>query len=231
MDITKFNKNLAEKVAKANAYEKNNRIQDAIDSWVEISEMALKASKTPNLDFSYRSMIIKKAQQIIEHIKELKVKIQQSIEPSSLLIDDAFDEESFHETDSSEEIIYEEMEQKSPKTVSTSKDINNSDILEKDNETKIVEDSEFKNLPKGFKEIEVSKDFEIVTPHDKDYVEKIIKQDIDMSIFKHDKQNSQPQQHIELEQPKDDKQIVCFACGTISPSNTKICPNCGTQLS
>ncbi len=231
MDITKFNKNLAEKVAKANAYEKNNRIQDAIDSWVEISEMALKASKTPNLDFSYRSMIIKKAQQIIEHIKELKVKIQQSIEPSSLLIDDAFDEESFHETDSSEEIIYEEMEQKSPKTASTSKDINNSDILEKDNETKIVEDSEFKNLPKGFKEIEVSKDFEIVTPHDKDYVEKIIKQDIDMSIFKHDKQNSQPQQHIELEQPKDDKQIVCFACGTISPSNTKICPNCGTQLS
>ncbi len=230
MDITKFNKNLAEKVAKANAYEKNNRIQDAIDSWVEISEMALKASKTPNLDFSYRSMIIKKAQQIIEHIKELKVKIQKSIEPSSLLIDDAFDEESFHETDSSEEIIYEEMEQKSPKTASTSKDINNSDILEKDNETKIVEDSEFKNLPKGFKEIEVSKDFEIVTPHDKDYVEKITKQDVDMSIFKHDKQNSQPQRHIELEQPKDAKQIVCFACGTISPSNTKICPNCGTEL-
>ena len=46
MDITKFNKNLAEKVAKANAYEKNNRIQDAIDTWVEISEMALNASKT-----------------------------------------------------------------------------------------------------------------------------------------------------------------------------------------
>ncbi|MBA7542339.1 hypothetical protein ES705_34660 [subsurface metagenome] len=88
----------------------------------------------------------------------------------------------------------------------------------------------FKNLPKGFKEIEASEDFEIVTPHDKDYVEKIIKQDINMSIFKHDKQNSQPQQHIELEQPKDDKKIVCFACGTISPSNTKICPNCGTEL-
>ena len=51
-----------------------------------------------------------------------------------------------------------------------------------------------------------------------------------MSIFKHDKQNSQPQKHIELEQPKDDKKIVCFACGTISPSNTKICPNCGTEL-
>ncbi len=230
MDITKFNKNLAEKVAKANAFEKNNRIQDAIDSWVEISEMALKASKTPNLDFSYRSMIIKKAQQIIEHIKELKTKIQQRIEPSSLLIDDAFDEEPFHEPDSSEEIIYEEVHNKPPKATSTSKEINNNDIPKKDNETKIVEDSEFKNLPKGFKEIEVSKDFEIVTPHDKDYVEKITKQDIDMSIFKHDKQNSQPQQRIELEQPKDDKQIVCFACGTISPSNTKICPSCGTEL-
>ncbi|TKJ26141.1 MAG: hypothetical protein CEE42_05835 [Promethearchaeota archaeon Loki_b31] len=230
MDITKFNKNLAEKVAKANAYEKNNRIQDAIDTWVEISEMALNASKTPNLDFSYRSMIIKKAQQIIEHIKELKAKIKKSIEPSTSLIDDAFDEELFQESDSSEEIIYEETEQKSPKAASTSKEINNNDIPKKDNETKFVEDSDFKNLPKGFKEIEASEDFEIVTPHDKDYVEKIIKQDIDMSIFKHGKQNPQPQKHIELEQPKDDKEIVCFACGTISPSNTKICPNCGTEL-
>lgn len=230
MDITKFNKNLAEKVAKANAYEKNNRIQDAIDTWVEISEMALNASKTPNLDFSYRSMIIKKAQQIIEHIKELKAKIKKSIEPSTSLIADAFDEELFQESDSSEEIIYEEMEQKSPKAASISKEINNNDIPKKDNEIKFVEDNDFKNLPKGFKEIEASEDFEIVTPHDKDYVEKIIKQDINMSIFKHDKQNSQPQQHIELEQPKDDKKIVCFACGTISPSNTKICPNCGTEL-
>ncbi len=228
MDITRFNKKLAEKVAKANAYEKNNRIQDAIDTWVEISEMALNASKTPNLDFSYRSMIIKKAQQIIEHIKELKAKIKKSIEPSTSLIDDAFDEELFQESDSSEEIIYEETEQKSPKAASTSKEINNNDIPKKDNEIKFVEDSDFKNLPKGFKEIEASEDFEIVTPHDKDYVEKIIKQDIDMSIFKHGKQNPQPQQHIELEQPKDDKEIVCFACGTISPSDTKICPNCGT---
>lgn len=225
MDIIKFNKNLAEKVAKANAYEKNNRIQEAIDSWVEISEMALKASKTPNLDFSYRSMIIKKAQEIIEHIKELKAKIQKSIEPSSSLIDDAFDEEILHESDS-----FEEMEQKSPKATSTSKEINNKEITKKDKETKIVEDSEFKNLPKGFKEIEASQDFEIITPHDKDYIEKIIKQDIDMGIFKHDEQNSLPQQHIELKQPKDDKQIVCFACGSISPSNTKICPNCGTEL-
>jgi len=230
MDITKFNKSLAEKVAKANAYEKNDRIQDAIDSWVEISEMALNASKTPNLNVSYRSMIIKKAQQIIEHIKELKAKIQKRIEPSSLLIDGAFDEEPFHETDSSETIIYGETEQKSPKTTSTSEEINNKEILKKDNEIKIVENSEFKNIPKGFKEIETSEDFEIITPHDKDYVEKILKQDIDMSIFKHDKQNSQSQQRIDLEQPKEDKKIVCFACGTISPSNTKIFPSCGTEL-
>jgi len=229
MDITKFNKSLAEKVAKANAFEKNNRIQEAIDSWVEISEMALNASKTPNLDFSYRSMIIKKAQQIIEHIKELKVKIQKSIEPSSLLIDDAFDEELFHESDSFENID-EEIEQKSPEATSTSKEINYKEIPKKDNEVKIVESTEFENIPKGFKEIETSEDFKIITPHDKDYVEKILKQDIDMSIFKHDKQNSQPQQRIELEQPIDDKEIVCFACGTISPSNTKICPSCGTEL-
>ena len=230
MDITKFNKSLAEKVAKANAFEKNDRIQDAIDSWVEISEMALNASKTPNLDFSYRSMIIKKAQQIIEHIKELKATIHKNIEPSSLLIDDAFDEELFHESNSSENIINEEVERQPPKATTASKEINNSDIPRKDNEIKFVESNEFKNLPKGFKEIEASKDFEIIAPHDKDHVEKIIKQDVDMSIFKHDKQYSPPQQHIELEQPKDDKEIICFACGTISPSNTKICPNCGTEL-
>lgn len=230
MDITKFNKKLAEKVAKANAFEKNNRIQEAIDSWVEISEMALNASKTPNLDVSYRSMIIKKAQQIIEHIKELKTKIQKSIEPSTSLIHDAIDEELFHESDPSEEIIYEEREQKPLKATSISKEININEIPKKDNEIKFVKDSDFKNLPKGIKEIEASEDFKIVTPHDKDYVEKIIKQDIDMSIFKYDKQNSQPQQHIELEKPKGDKEIVCFACGTISPSNTKICQNCGTEL-
>ena len=230
MDITKFNKNLAEKVAKANAFEKNNRIQDAIDSWVEISEMALNASKTPNLDRSYRSMIIKKAQQIIEHIKDLKTKIQREIEPSSLLDEGAFDEKPFLETDSSETIIYEEIEQKSPKATSTSKEINNEEIFKKDNEIKTVKNSEFENIPKGFKEIETSEDFKIITPHDKDYVEKILKQDIDMSIFKHDKQNSQSQQRIELKQPKDDKDIICFACGTISPSNTKICPSCGTEL-
>jgi rubrerythrin len=175
-------------------------------------------------------MIIKKAQQIIEHIKELKTKIQQRFEPSSLLDDGAFDEEPFHEIDSSETIISEETEQKSPKATNTSKEINNKETLKKDNEIKIIENSEFENIPKGFKEIETSEDFKIITPHDKDYVEKIIKQDIDMSIFKHDKQNSQSQQRIELEQPKDDKKIVCFACGTISPSNTKICPSCGTEL-
>ncbi len=230
MDITKFNKNLAEKVAKANAYEKNNRIQDAIDTWVDISEMALNASKTPNLNFSYRAMIIKKAQQIIEHIKELKAKIQKSIEPSTSLIHDAIDEELFHESDPSEEIIYEEREQKPLKATSISKEINNNEIPKKDNEIKFVKDSDFKNLPKGIKEIEASEDFKIVAPHDKDYVEKIIKQDINMSIFKYDKQNSQPQHNIELDQPKDDKKIVCFACGTTSPSNTKICPNCGIKI-
>ena len=230
MDITKFNKNLAEKVAKANGYEKNNRIQDAIDIWVEISEMALNASKTPNLDFSYRSMIIKKAQQIIEHIKELKAKIQKRTEPSTSFIDDVIDEELFHESDSSEEIIYEEREQKPLKPTSISKEINNNEIPKKDKEIKFVEDSDFKNLPKGIKEIEASEDFKIITPHDKDYVEKIMKQDIDMSIFNYDKQNSQPQQHIELEQPKDNKEIVCFACGTISPFKTKTCPNCGIKI-
>ena len=55
-----------------------------------------------------------------------------------------------------EEIIYEEVHNKPPKATSTSKEINNKEILKKDDEVKIVESTEFKNLPKGFKfEIQV----------------------------------------------------------------------------
>ena len=75
MDITKFNKELSYKVAKANGLEKNHKLQEAIDIWLEISDMAIQFSKRPNLEFSYKSMLIEKTKQIIAHIKELKAEI------------------------------------------------------------------------------------------------------------------------------------------------------------
>ena len=72
MDISKFNQELAYKVAKANGLEKNNRVKEAIKVWIEITEMVLKMSKLPKLEFSFRSMLIERTEQIIKHIKDLK---------------------------------------------------------------------------------------------------------------------------------------------------------------
>ena len=75
MNIANFNKELSYKVAKANGLEKHNKIQEATDLWFEITEMTLRMSKTPNLNFSYKSMLIDKTKQMIEHIKNLKQKL------------------------------------------------------------------------------------------------------------------------------------------------------------
>jgi len=75
MDVAKFNQELSYKVAKANGLEKHKRFQEAIDLWLDISEMALNASKTPNIQVYYKSMLIEKTKQIINHIKDLKSKL------------------------------------------------------------------------------------------------------------------------------------------------------------
>ncbi|MFW9930356.1 MAG: hypothetical protein ACFFD1_13250, partial [Candidatus Thorarchaeota archaeon] len=72
MDISKFNQELAYKVARATGFEKNQRLKEAIQEWIEITEMVIKISKLPKLEFSFRSMLIEKTEQIINHIKELK---------------------------------------------------------------------------------------------------------------------------------------------------------------
>ena len=75
MDIAKFNQELSYKVAKANGLEKHKRFQEAIDLWLDISEMALNASKTPKIEVYYKSMLIEKTKQIINHIKDLKSRL------------------------------------------------------------------------------------------------------------------------------------------------------------
>jgi len=72
MDISKFNKELGYRVAKAQGFEKNNKIQEAIEEWLGISDLVLNVTKTPNLNFSYKSMLIEKMKQIMEHVKMLK---------------------------------------------------------------------------------------------------------------------------------------------------------------
>ncbi len=225
MDITKFNKELGTKIAIAKSLEKSNEITAAIKLWVEISEMTLRFSKSQNLDFSFKNMLIKKTEGLIQHIKNLKSgKIIEDIsgeeiepkveEPKDQEIVDAVSSEESY----SEDFLTDDEE--------VSKEIESKDV-------KFIEDSELQNLPDGFKEIQPKKDFKIITPHDNNYVKKVLKKDIDMSIFtpkKGENGQTQNQGKIELKQPKDNNKVICFACGAELPAKTKICPDCGTTI-
>jgi hypothetical protein len=217
MDITKFNKELAYKVAKANGLEKNHKLQAAIDVWLEISDMAIMFSKRPNLDFSYKSMLIEKTKQIINHIKALKaeiidhrgkIRVLDSINPPSNI---------------------PEPEPIPIEPTDAPKEGNDAPLSEeKEEDIQIIEDTDLKNLPIGFKEIKPKEDFKIITPHDKDYIKNLISKEPDLA--KNKKDEGQDQKRIELDKPKDKRKVICFACGTEVSSRVKKCPNCGTEL-
>ncbi|MFX1481070.1 MAG: hypothetical protein ACFFCI_23560, partial [Promethearchaeota archaeon] len=215
MDITKFNKELKAKVTLAKNHEKRNEIDAAIKLWVEISEMTLKFSKSRNLDSTFKNMLITRTKGILQHIKNLKAgKVEEEL----------FEEEIYIEEDEAQEseptdiigkdkgdIQEKGATESTPEESVESKDIN------------IIEKSEFKNLPKGFKEIQPSEDFKIITPHNEEYVTKRLSQ------------TKEPTH--ELESKKDEKDskspggrenVVCFACGyDKNPKNAKICEGCG----
>ncbi|TFG17112.1 MAG: zinc ribbon domain-containing protein [Promethearchaeota archaeon] len=230
MDISKFNQELAYKVAKANGLEKHQRVEEAIKIWIEITEMVIKMSKLPKLDFSFRSMLIEKTEQIIKHIKDLKQISSRSIKNQSQ------EPVIKSPTKSTENLIEKVPSKNNESKIKLSPSIhkqNSHEISQTEKKTmKFIESDDIKNIPKGFKEIETSNDFTIITPHDKEYVEKILSQDIDMSIFKHQKSDieSITEQRAQNDRDNTDK-LVCFACGIEVPLGTKNCPNCGTKLS
>jgi hypothetical protein len=232
MDISKFNQELAYKVAKATGFEKNQRLKEAIQEWIEITEMVIKISKFPKLEFSFRSMLIEKTEQIINHIKELKqlssTPLQTEPRKSVKSPPPKTSERTVEikpkkeKTESKTESFPSIQEQKHPEVA-----------VNKDKEQKVIK-SDIKNLPKGFKEIETSDDFTIITPHDQDYVKKILNQDIDMSVFKHPDANSKSNTEKSVSKGKSSvnmNKLICFACGAELPLGTKVCPDCGTKLS
>ncbi|MFW9950095.1 MAG: hypothetical protein ACFFKA_08220 [Candidatus Thorarchaeota archaeon] len=219
MDIAKFNKELSYKVAKANGLEKNNKLKEAIIIWVEISEMALKMSKSPNLDFSYRSMLMEKTEQIITHIKDLKLRLsgRKEIKPSL-------------KTTISSKREYIDEEEEISKVESFTPKNSLTKLNDKGKEGNIIETSDIKNLPIGFKEIKASQDFNIITPHDENYVKEMLNKEVDMNIFSYNKPKEKPSSRIEFESPEDKSKMICFACGTEIPSNSLKCPTCGAEL-
>ncbi len=217
MDISKFNKELGYRVAKAQGLEKNNRIKEAIKEWLGISDLVLKVTKTPNLNFSYKSMLIEKMTQIMEHVKMLKAQIYvPKTEPINL-----------EEEVPSEDLITLTREDKEKYLLEPSLSIKKS----KTEKPKVIDDSEFKNIPKGFKEIEAPKDFKIITPHDEDFIKNILKVDVDMNGSEHDDQkNVMQNSRTPFEPSKDGKSEFCFACGAEISPKQKTCPSCGTKL-
>ncbi|MFX0036341.1 MAG: hypothetical protein ACFE9I_11970 [Candidatus Hermodarchaeota archaeon] len=228
MDILRFNKELGTKIAKAKGFEKNGNIKAAIRVWLEVSEMALNFSKSRNIEPSFKNMILNRTKGIFEHIKNLKSgnideeEYQKVLEAPN---DASQIENSFEEMQNDKSSL--ENEANNEKFVLKSKSKGNG---------KNIDDAELKGLPNGFKEIKASKDFNIVTPHDKNFVKKHFNKMEESEIFKSKKQenineNFRPQERYNFEEPEDSKALICFACGYDKNLVTdKICKNCGTPL-
>ena len=230
MDIAKFNQDLSYKITKANGLEKHKRIQEAVDLWLEICDMTLRVSKTPNLQFSYKSMLIDKTKQMIEHIKNLKQKlisqrrVAQRTEQKP--IPQSIDSEIKTESTQSETKV-----ESVPNSILDNSNESETIITQDDiKEVKDVKDSDIQNLPIGFKEIETTEEFKIITPHDKDYVKKRLNEDHNLDISKKEEKDLPLPKRIEPYPPSDKSNIICFACGSEISSKSKKCPTCGIDL-
>ena len=207
MDVEKFNKELKNKVALAKSYEKINEIAVAIKIWLEISEMTLKFSKSRNIEPSFKNMLINRTKGIFAHIKDLKAGQIKSLSEEEIYIQ--------------EEYIQEDPNTEMEETKSTQS------VIKDDNE--IVEESDFKTIPTGFKEIQ-PKEFKIITPHDDDYVKKHVDQVQDSDVFKQQNESQTNNERFDFEE-EDSKGLTCFACGYDKNSKgAKTCKNCGIEL-
>jgi len=229
MDIAKFNQELSYKVAKANGLEKHKRFQEAIDLWLDISEMALNASKTPNIEVYYKSMLIEKTKQIINHIKDLKSKLYGQKEREQISRSRFIAPLKSSEVVPKEEIVEDENDFLHTETSESSTFSNEIQTSSDIDRAKIIENSDIKNLPIGFKEIKAPENFKIITPHDTDYVKKMISQDHDMSVFTHDDKEIKTKTQT-ASTPLDKTKVICFACGSEILAKSVICPSCGTNL-
>ncbi len=230
MDIAKFNQDLSYKITKANGLEKHKRIQEAVDLWLEICDMTLRVSKTPNLEFSYKSMLIDKTKQMIEHIKNLKQKLisQRRVaqRTEQIPIPQSIDSEIKTDSTKSETKV-----ESVPNSISENTNESETIITQDDiKEVKAAKDSDIRNLPIGFTEIETTEDFKIITPHDKDYVKKIQAQDHTLGSSKQEKEDLPLPKRIEPDPTNNKSNIICFACGSEISSKSKKCPTCGTDL-
>jgi ribosomal protein L40E len=221
MDVEKFNNELKNKVALAKSYEKRNEIASAIKIWIEVSEMTLKFSKSRNIDASYKNMLINRTKGIFAHVKNLKAgQIEKPLFEEEIFIqEDDIQDNLNTEMGEIEEIASHKLKAEEIKTTQSAIH----------DDKKIENDSEFKTVPTGFKEIQ-PKDFKIITPHDDDYVKKRLNQVQHSDLFKQQGESQSKDERFEFED-EDSKDLICFACGyDKNPKNAKTCKSCGTEL-
>ena len=223
MDITKFNTQLATKIAKAKSCEKNGDKESAINQWIEISEMTLNFSKSPELDFSFRNMLIKRTEQIFQHIKDLKSPKKKK---EMIVAEPKVEEILVPKVEPSEKIIEKKSNSKNLKptskvTPSSPKNDEKKGISDDDWMDKV----DFKSPSKGIVEISAPKDFKIITPHDPEYVEKMKKlsDETDISALKREEK---PDDYITIK----DEKTFCEHCGANLTPNAKDCKECGTKI-
>ncbi|MHA1687873.1 MAG: hypothetical protein ACTSUN_00805, partial [Promethearchaeota archaeon] len=166
MDVAQFNKILKDKIASAERLENHGEWEKAMKKWLEISDLVLQASKRGDIEFKFKAMLIKKTEQIINHVKELKIKtITPSIpiqeEKMSMIGKEPIIMEEMNESSSTEENFIQKSEIKQKFSPSTQ--LNTRKEVHSKKEASPIQDeiSEEKKIPNGFKEIDAPKDFKI----------------------------------------------------------------------
>jgi hypothetical protein len=220
MDIAKFNQVLKTKVVIAKGYEIRSEIDSAVKLWLEISEMTLNFSKSRKISANYKSMLIERTTSIIKHIKDLKAGQIEKV---------VFDEEVLIQKEQSQEYTTSERDLEKRKGVTPLENKS----FEENTKSEVLEQSEFNNLPQGFKELQTSEAFKIVTPHDEKYVEKILNKEKNSNgeIKKKSEQSpTSKEERFDFDQRVENQTLICFACGNSNEKSAKICTSCGTEL-
>jgi hypothetical protein len=222
MNIKKFNQVLSAKIAKAKSFENHGDLETAIELWLEISDLTLKASKQSDIEFTYKHMLINKTEQIIQHIKELKSPIKKESVDEDIKIQESFTAapEIKQDTLKKEKQINNNEKMKS----SSNHSHFDNDFVQKNHN--VIDKPVVNRNSGGIKEIEAPKEFRIITPHDPKYAEKMKKlsEETDLDVFKKTKDT------YGREEKNLDEKRICFACGAILPPNIKVCTECGTKL-
>jgi ribosomal protein L40E len=257
MNVSQLNKALTSLINKAKLAENHNNIDGAIEGWVKVSELALRASKNPNFSTSYRRMLMNRTEGILQHIKELKdiknqpkqrkvrtekpeidaetrEKMDQALSESLPKTPKKIPQESSEQgSQESHNTKREKQEQHDQMTMKKPKKPKKQDNSNKNNSW----DSQFKDMPEGFRELKTSENFDVLTPFDEESVKKRLSDNVDMSTFKPEMSgeknkgnSSENNEDIKLEKKDQDGNVICFACGQANPPNVKKCRTCGTEL-